>query len=397
MKIGFYQLTANTHQQKNVDEVSYSFLKKIEKISTIEFCPIEENEFSLYKLNLIFVRTGGTEALFTRIYQKLQGPFYLLTTEEFNSLAASMEILAFLKQKQEQAEIIHGSESYIVKRLEKLYRDRANYNEVIKAKLGVIGKPSDWLIASMVDYEVIKRKMGIALIDIDPSELLEMTKIAVIPNDPIIDQIFMKKMDKETLEKALKLYQGLKMLINKYELSGLTIRCFDLLETIQNTSCLGLALLNSEGYIGTCEGDIPAMLSMYILREITGTSGFQANPVQINREQNEVVFAHCTLPLSMVTEYSLMPHFESGLGVAVRGILPQETVTVFKIAHDLQKCFISRGVILENLNRSNLCRTQIRIKMDKDVSYFLTEPLGNHHVIVIGDYVLQLEKYFIES
>ena len=108
MKIGVYQLT--TANQQQIDEESNAFLQRVEKISTIEFCRLEVTTFSQYKLNLIFVRTGGTEAMFTEIYQKLKGPFYLLTTGEFNSLAASMEILAFLKQKQEQAEIIHGEE-----------------------------------------------------------------------------------------------------------------------------------------------------------------------------------------------------------------------------------------------------------------------------------------------
>lgn len=394
MKIGIYQLTAANQQQ--IDEESNAFLQRVEKISTIEFCRLEVTTFSQYKLNLIFVRTGGTEAMFTEIYQKLKGPFYLLTTGEFNSLAASMEILAFLKQKQEQAEIIHGEECDIALKIETLYHQRADYNEVIKAKLGVIGKPSDWLIASMVDYEVIKRRMGIELLNIDISELLETTKSATIPTNATIHQVMSHKFDELTLTQALKLYQGLRLLITKYGLSGLTIRCFDLLTTIKNTSCLGLAILNSEGFIGACEGDIPAMISMYILREITGSPGFQANPAQIDHKNNEIVFAHCTLPITMATSYTLMSHFESGLGVAVRGILPQTTVTIFKLANDLQKCFISRGEILENLDSDHLCRTQIRIKMVKDVSYFLTEPLGNHHIIVLGDYVEKLEKYFME-
>ncbi|MDY0209651.1 MAG: hypothetical protein RBR48_05710, partial [Bacilli bacterium] len=164
MKIGVYQLT--TANQQQIDQVSNAFLQRIEQLSTIEFYPLEVNMVSQYKLNLIFVRTGGTEAMFVEIYQKVKGPFYLLTTGEFNSLAASMEILAFLKQKQEQAEIIHGEEKDVAQKLEQLYHQRADYNEVIKAKLGVIGKPSDWLIASVVDYEVIKRRMGIELINI---------------------------------------------------------------------------------------------------------------------------------------------------------------------------------------------------------------------------------------
>ena len=33
-------------------------------------------------------------------------------------------------------------------------------------RLGIIGAPSDWLIASAVDYDVIKEKMHIELVDI---------------------------------------------------------------------------------------------------------------------------------------------------------------------------------------------------------------------------------------
>ena len=39
------------------------------------------------------------------------------------------------------------------------------------ANLGVIGKPSDWLIASIVDYEEAKRIYNVNLIDITSKEL----------------------------------------------------------------------------------------------------------------------------------------------------------------------------------------------------------------------------------
>ena len=41
-------------------------------------------------------------------------------------------------------------------------------------RLGVIGKPSDWLIASNVDYKNVKDKFNIDLIDIDINELIDV-------------------------------------------------------------------------------------------------------------------------------------------------------------------------------------------------------------------------------
>ena len=43
----------------------------------------------------------------------------------------------------------------------------------------------------------------------------------------------------------------------------------------------------------------------------------------------KMVLAHCTLPLDMVSEYKLDTHFESGIGVAVRGKLKEEEITIF--------------------------------------------------------------------
>ena len=63
--------------------------------------------------------------------------------------------------------------------------------------------------------------------------------------------------DESELKLALRIYSALKALVVKYKLDGLTVRCFDLLSTIHSTSCIALALLNNEGIIAACEGDVP--------------------------------------------------------------------------------------------------------------------------------------------
>ena len=39
-----------------------------------------------------------------------------------------------------------------------------------------------------------------------------------------------------------------------------------------------------------------------------------------------------------------------------------------------------------HLDENNLCRTQILLKIDDNIEYFLNRPYGNHHVVVYGDY-----------
>jgi L-fucose isomerase-like protein len=74
--------------------------------------------------------------------------------------------------------------------------------------------------------------------------------------------------------------------------------------------------------------------------------------------------------------------------VAIRGKVSPQRVTVLKIfGSDLSEYWISGGSIIENPENENACRTQIRVKLDKSVDYFLESSLANHHILVLGDYV----------
>lgn len=154
-----------------------------------------------------------------------------------------------------------------------------------------------------------------------------------------------------------------------------------------------LALLNKEGIVATCEGDIPTMISMHLLNKITDQVGFQANPSRIDVNSKKMILAHCTLPLNMVNNYNLDTHFESSIGVAIKGYLKEEVVTIFKLSRNLKDYYVTTGKIIKNLEESNLCRTQIEVSIDDNIEYFLNRPYGNHHVIVYGNYKKEIIEY----
>ena len=167
-----------------------------------------------------------------------------------------------------------------------------------------------------------------------------------------------------------------------------------MLTAVHNTGCLALAKLNAEGIVAGCEGDVPAMLSMKIARSLIGVSGFQANPASINPETGEMLFAHCTIPLNMVERYEFDTHFESGIGVGIRGYMKEGPVTIFKVSGDLSRFFIEEGELMRNQAKSDLCRTQqiIRLSHPDRASYFLSAPIGNHHIILPGHHQAVLEE-----
>lgn len=261
-------------------------------------------------------------------------------------------------------------------------------------KLGIIGFPSDWLISCHVEKEVAKDVFDIELVDINIDEV--ETNYHRFENNQIPEGKFKASWDQKELQKAYSLYLAIKQITIDHNLEGFTIRCFDLLSSLKTTSCLALALLNSEGIIATCEGDVPAMITMYVAKKIADRESFQANPSLIDVDKNQMIIAHCTLPLNMCTSYTFKTHFESGIGVGIKGELKEDRVNVLRLNSALNKFVILKGKIIENLNRDNLCRTQIVIQYDKDsdVKYFLKNPLGNHHIVIYGDNYTILKEYF---
>ncbi len=396
---------------------------------------------------LIYIRTGGTEGLFLeRVAPLLTGveakaapqPVRLLASGQSNSLAASMEILSWLRQRGISGEILHGSPAAIAARIRSfsapqqnslpganspIFAPRSGKNSVPGAeeagfapgdnltetvgseilrqaqddskrilegkRFGVIGRPSDWLISSGVDYAAARERLGAELVDIPIEELVAETRqfrqenpSFSTPFKPLNAPKYGRKIDAADWDGALAIYEALKALVARYRLDGLTLRCFDLLTALHNTGCLALARLNAEGITATCEGDIPAMLSMAVARARTGRSSFQVNLSRI--EGDRLLFAHCTVPLDIVEDYCYDTHFESGIGVAIHGILPEGPVTLFKLSPDCRRMYRREAKLVANPYGDNLCRTQVVVEAPGAAAYFLQEPIGNHHIIVPG-------------
>jgi L-fucose isomerase-like protein len=333
------------------------------------------------------VRTGGTEGIFRRLLPQLQKqssrPFYLLTSGKSNSLAASLEILSYLRQHALRGEVLHGEPAFVANRIQRLAQVGDVRQQLDGQRLGIIGQPSDWLIASQADKESVSQRLGINLVDIDMEELLEAIPTTI--------------QDATPKEGALMIYEALKSIVSRHQLQGFTLRCFDLLTAVHNTGCLALAKLNAEGIVAGCEGDVPALLSMKIGQAVTGVSGFQANPAYINSETGEMLLAHCTIPLNMVERYELDTHFESGIGIGIRGYMKPGDVTLFKVSGDLTRHFIAESQLLRNQAEPDLCRTQQVIRLDDaaQAQYFLTNPIGNHHIVLPGHVKALLSELFV--
>ncbi len=331
---------------------------------------------------VIAVLTGGTEAAFLRLIRQgqlsLSEPIYMLVSGQSNSLAASLEILSWIQQ--------HGGQGVLLREKDKdSYQsitpeqiptletsDQPAVSTKLNCRLGVVGFPSDWLIASQVDYERALQELGVELVDI-PIE--EVTSLGIVDGGQ---------------KGADLIYQRLREIVTKYDLQGVTLRCFDMLTTVHNTGCMALSRLNDEGIPAACEGDIPALLTMMLCHQRTGEYCFQVNPARI-QEDGRMLWAHCTLPLKMCSSHVLTTHFESGIGVAIHGELPLGDYTLVKLSADLRRLLAEDVELVANQYEPNLCRTQVWIQGTPELAErLLREPIANHHILIRGHHAKDL-------
>lgn len=402
MVINLITFASILHKQTTIRSSHEIILNELEKYFTLKFIDYTEmGKLTPDDFSLLFIATGGVERLVIQHFEQLPRPTILLADGMQNSLASALEISSWLRNRGMKSEILHGELTEIVKRLFVMYNNFKAQRQISNSRIGVIGTPSNWLIASNVDYLLAKRRWGVEYIDIPLERVVEYYN--KISDEEVGDAsaqlagqaLACREATPDDMLKAMKIYHALKRIAEEAKLSALTLSCFRLIELTGTTGCLALSLLNDEGIIAGCEGDLQSIFTMLIVKTLTTQSAFMANPSMINARTNEIILAHCTIGLKQTEKFILRSHFETDLSIGIQGILPTGDVTLVKCGGEcLDEYYLTTGTLTENTNYLNMCRTQVRIRLNSPADYFLRNPLGNHHILFHGNYETILNEFF---
>ena len=347
---------------------------------------------------MVLVGSGGVEEMVKANIDRLPPYVVLIADGLKNSLAASLEILSWMRLNDRHGRVLHGPISFIMQGIDDYAAAHEALAKLHGKRVGVIGKPSGWLIASNVDYAAMRERWGIEMVDVPLDEVVEGYEAVTDEVQDITDQFInkavgIKEPSRDEVVKAMRLYRSVKGIVERYRLDAFTLNCFDLIPTTRTTGCVALALLNQEGIPAGCEGDEQTLLTMLAVQAATGEMTFMANPSKIlDNAAHEMVFAHCTIAPAMTDRYIVRDHYESLSGVAVEGVFDPMDVTVVKCGgKNMERYFISKARLLECTTNPNMCRTQLHLRLDESLDYFLERSIGNHHVIIRGDHKQRLE------
>ena len=396
-------------------------------------------------VNVAYILTGGTESLFVKLFGEncsRLGNIAIISDAYHNSLAASQEICTWLYNNGVQHRHIHiplhspdatlnrlptllCAESPAPQRTEcnagvaaasteaasteaagaKAASDEAATAEsLVKAlggcTIGLIGEASPWLIASGIDKEALSERCGVSFREISIGTLADKyLGYRELWKDHTLSAGARAELDEvlcrfscslegdrttEDLSDAAIMYLALASICKEEHLDAVTVKCFDLLSSCKTTACLALALLNDNGIIAGCEGDIPSICTMLAIYKALGRPSFMANPASIDRDNLSIDFAHCTIPTVMVEGCTLPSHFESGIGIGINGEVPLGNYTLCKLSgKTLERSLICNGRLVKGEYLSNRCRTQVRFIFETKAEFdaFCKARVGNHIIL----------------
>ncbi len=388
----FSEITPEDRVKSMIDQLSTSGAKII---SPEDYEKDTDHSF-------FFVGSGGTERSIADFLttNKLSGTISLLAHDTGNSLPAAMETRTFLQNNGIPARVMHAPFDELIERIKRWTFYIDILERIKNSRVGVVGKPSSWLIASDIDKNQVESVWGSTIEEYPLSGLIEKIDSELTEESKEVVKEFISSakevsVPEEDIVNAGHVTQAVLELVTANKLNAVTIQCFSLFEQTKITGCLALSRVNDiEQLVAGCEGDIPTTFTLMVAKLLTEDPAFMANVVEVDEQANTVVLAHCTSPTEILTEYDITTHFETGKSVAVKGVFDEQPVTLFKMfGKDLTDFWVSSGHIVENQYNECGCRTQVKIKLSEPVRYFLDDSLANHHVLLIGNYSDMISEF----
>jgi len=345
---------------------------------------------------IVIVWSGGTDRMIYRIGRELRKPILVYAHPAHNSLASVREAIAALRNDGIEISVSYGELGQVSDFVSPFLGALRASVLLTRSRFAQVGEQEPWILISR-GPEMLRRRLGLEMIKIRWEEMFELglraDGRAVMEKVVELKSLF-GKVDRrdDDLEKAVRIYFGLKDIVRKYSISSAAVEARDMLDPSLRDwgPYLGVSLLSDDGIPSDYEGEHDAIITKLIVYYMTGRASFMANMTRIDSPRNAVVFSHCTVPISMIDPKAsvLLSYYETDRTVAIRGRLKEgEKVTFVRIGgRDLDKILFGTGTIVNgDLGRKDLCRTQIEVRVDGRARDLIEKALGNHIVIVYGD------------
>jgi L-fucose isomerase-like protein len=289
-------------------------------------------------------------------------------------------------------------------KLNNMIRAIATQKQLRKSKFGVIGTRAPGFYLSEVNHISFKKNVGPTIEYYSIGELVKQAEN--FPHDLVEKKLNEKFKDttlkglRIQLEKNVRVFLAIEELVKREKLDALTIKCWPEWQSLYQISvCPVLSLLNDEGYMTSCEGDIAGLATMYIQYLFTKKAPFFADLATIS--DNRLKAWHCGhMPMSLCdSPIDLIEHptMKDGIGVAIQAdMITSNAITLTKLSelNNDYRLFIATGKSIKPDRKLEGPQTDLVLdaSLEKTMDLIFTEGIEHHYSIAHQNIMAELEE-----
>lgn len=300
-----------------------------------------------------------------------------------------------------------GFDDYTVIIQDSVDEDWIDAMRVIKAmksaKIGIIGYRADGFFNVGVQDNLLYEHTG-ALVD--HYELGDVHNYVVDDEQvsrrraQLVATFDVSTLSEYQLDKVSQLSAKLDAFYHAMGLSALAIRCWpEFARDFGVSPCAAMSLLQSEGLILACEGDIDGALSMIAHKALGAETPFLFDFSQVDFEQDFALFWHCGVaPCNLwdgKCNRSLDTYFAGGKGVTADFVLKSGPLSVLRIdsARGGYRMFLQKAeaIPMEKLLKGTYMKVVFGRPVKDVLNLVLDNGLAHHSSVVYGSYIRALE------
>jgi len=271
------------------------------------------------------------------------------------------------------------------------------------AHLGILGYRAHGFFNLSVEDPAFYASTGALVDHYELSDVYgtEVPREAVAARESQLKSVFdVSALKAEQLSKVAELSAKLDAFCGKNKLDALAVRCWpEFARDFGVAPCAAMSLLQSEGRILACEGDLEGALSMLAQKAVGAETPYLFDFSQVDLKEGFALFWHCGVaPCNLwdgCSLRSLDTYFAGGKGVTAGFVLKSGKLSIARIdtARGKRRLFVQRAEAVPM--KKELTGTYLKAVFDRPVKEVLDLIIGKgiaHHAsMVYGDYTRPLE------
>ena len=278
-----------------------------------------------------------------------------------------------------------------------------------RARLGVVGDPCPGMVDVMVDETELQGSLGVTTVRFELDALMRAAQAASPEEARAAAERLMastggaREVGEEALADNLRLYVAIRQMVRSNQLDAYCVRCWpELRNDCGLTPCAAHALMAQDGIASTCEVDVPALITTWLLSRLASAPAFNFDITAWFEPEDAIQLAHCgAAEPSLAGEpgkVRLRTHMRTGTGATVEFPFQEGVVTIAKLLRPSQgklRLFAAAGQVVPSPEsvRGSVATVRPRPSADAFLSAIMREGVEHHLALVYGDWRRDLEMF----